>query len=317
MKFKLIRFDELMRELQVNETLEESLSKIVRDIETEFEFQSMGIFVKNPQTGKYRLKIGRNISHAYMKSIFFTNEDELICKLYAKEMLEISHPQEFKFEKDFSQLLIQPVFYRNKLLAFIFIDREEDAFTQDDKIKIDIFGSITSLVLKIFEQEKLIEDMQIFDPITQLYSAKAFLHRGQELLDHMKRYNRNLSIALMKVDKFNDLVTLVGKQKAEQILKEITKIIRDNVRSTEILGILTDSSIISVFPETSSDNVYKVVNRLHTLISEIPELKEWKTFWGISELNGKIKSIEEMLKQTEEAVYDASSKGNSVAVFVE
>jgi len=81
MPFKIIKFDKLLNEIKKTHPLEENLSKIIRDIEMEFDFQSLGLFLYDPNFKGYRLKIGRNLSHHYEKSTTFKEDDELIKNL--------------------------------------------------------------------------------------------------------------------------------------------------------------------------------------------------------------------------------------------
>ncbi|MDD3050344.1 MAG: diguanylate cyclase [Candidatus Cloacimonetes bacterium] len=317
MKFKLIKFDELLNDLRLNDTLEENLSKIVRDIESEFEYSSLGFFFKSSNSVKFRLKIGRNISHSYMKSSFFTSEDKLIEELGSKRMLEFKDSSEFKFERDYSHLLVQPISFRGVLLAFIFIEKAEGEFTDEEKTKFDIFSSVSSLIIKIFEQEKLIEDMRIYDPVTELYSSRAFIKRAQEVLEHMKRYNRCLTLVQSSIEKYNEIVRIFGKHKVEAMIKEISQVIKMNVRNTEVLGSISDQNIAIAFPETDLEKAMKVIKRLDESITKIPEMQGRKLLWGVTTLEAGIKDIEEMLKQTEEAIFDANRKGVSISIFQE
>ena len=50
MDFKLGKFEKLLNELKEKKNLEENLSKIIRCMELEFDFQSLGIFLEVPKT---------------------------------------------------------------------------------------------------------------------------------------------------------------------------------------------------------------------------------------------------------------------------
>ena len=128
MTFKLLKFDALLNELLQNHPLEENLSKIIRDIEDEFEFLTLGIFLKVSKSETFRLKIGRNLSHNFAKNTIFTESDPIITELMNFKLLDIHHPGRFKFEKNYSHLLVVPLNYKEHLLGFFFIDKKKDVF---------------------------------------------------------------------------------------------------------------------------------------------------------------------------------------------
>ena len=92
MKFRLIQFNELMQDLLKEKPLEESLSQIIRTIEEEFNFNSLGVFLKVPRSEIFRLKIGRNLSHTFSKNTIFTEGDPLIVDLSKKQFIDLRMP---------------------------------------------------------------------------------------------------------------------------------------------------------------------------------------------------------------------------------
>ena len=81
MEFNLLLFDDMLNGLLKKLELEEHLSHIIRNIEGEFDFQSMGVYLKVPNSDIFRMKISRNISHTFAKNSIFTKGDSIIKKL--------------------------------------------------------------------------------------------------------------------------------------------------------------------------------------------------------------------------------------------
>ena len=64
-------FELVLEDLMRKKNIEENLSKLIRFLEEEIEFQILGIFLKVPRSKAYRLKISRNVSHHYAKTTPF------------------------------------------------------------------------------------------------------------------------------------------------------------------------------------------------------------------------------------------------------
>ena len=316
MPFKLVKFDELMHDLIEYPNLEESISKIIRDMELEFEYNSLGVFLKDDTGKRFRFKIGRNISHTFMKNTIFGYDDFLLQKMVKqKKQLEFKENDKVKFEQDYKHLIIQPLFFKNEIMGFIFIDKLESLFDVSDKIKMDMFGSLISMIIKIANQEDKLERLRKIDPLTKLYNQRFFLEKSEELINQMRRYSRDLTVAMLKIDKFNDLVRRIGSNKTKKMMIQLADVLKNNVRNTEILGKISHDTIISVFPETSIGEAKVVAERLNEQISDIESKNECVIRWGIAQLHDGVKNIENLIKLAEEATYEASRKDLKISIY--
>ena len=306
MTFKLIKFDKLLNELNQKKPLEENLSKIIRDIEAEFNFQSLGIFLKVQKTGVYRLKIGRNLSHSFAKNTKYTKEDSLIKELV--ELLNLKSSAKYKFEKDYFHLIIVPLNFKDQILGFLFIDKESNFFDSEEITKIRMYASIISMVVQIFMQNEEIEQHKGLYENTRIYSYKPFISRAEVIFSMMKRYKRCLTVAVMKIDNLKDIVRTIGEHETHDLMKQIAYIIKNDLRETDIIGKTHQDAFLIIMPETSEKNGLVSITRINNKIADLPIMKVCNTGWGIASSNEKIKTIEELIKITENAAYDSTRK---------
>ena len=61
------------------------------------------------------------------------------------------------FEKDYSHLLVSPIFYHEHFLGFLFMDNEKNYFENAEMIKFGIFASLISLIVTIDTKDEEIE----------------------------------------------------------------------------------------------------------------------------------------------------------------
>jgi len=306
MDFKLIKFDELLNELKHNQPLEENLSKIIRDIETEFDFQSLGIYLKIPSENSFRMKISRNVSHTFTKNHVLNFENDLIKELHKFQLLEYREDKKFKFEKDYSHLLVMPIYFKKELLGFIFMDKKEGVFSTREISKLQMFASIISLIIKIFVQQNEIEQLTEFDEVTGVYSHRAFLARAEHLFSQVIRYHRDLTMVILKIDNYANLIRLYGNEKTDNLLKNISDILKSDLRTSDIIGRIYRDTFAILLPESSPHQVITAIKRVNTHVLSLPEMSHQKIGWGISGKHDKIADIQEFLQITEEAAFESA-----------
>ena len=301
----LLNFNNMLNELRENKYLEENLSKIVRNIQNEIEFQSLGIFLKIQKSNNFRLKISRNISHTYKKNAILSYDEPLIKELSHFKILEINPDRKYKFEKDFAHLLIVPLYNNKVLLGFIFIDRLSAKFTESEIVKFSIYSSILSLGVSLANQRDEIEHLVKIDEITGLYNYKSFYEIANFLLSLMNRYKRDLTMAVFKINDFEDILRTFGKDIINETAREIGLILKNNLHESDISARIFKDTVAIAMPETSVENCVKVVKRINKLIKDIPQLKNLKIGWGISHNKNFSKSFEELLNFAEQAAFES------------
>jgi len=308
MEFNLISFDEMLRNLLKKQEIEEHLSYIVRNIEEEFDFQSLGIYLKVPNSDIFRMKISRNISHTYAKNSIFTKGDPITEELLHLKMLEIQSPGRYIFEKEYSHLLIIPINHYNNLLGFIFIDKNTEVFESEEMTKIKLYASIISFIVQLDSQNTEIEQHRGIYESAKVFSHKAFIEKSEVIFSMMKRYNRYLTIAVIKIDNFENIVRTIGEHETGDLLKQISYIIQNDLRETDIIGKLNNDSFVVLMPETSSKNSFITVNRVNNRILKLPMLKICKIGWGIASKEDTTQNAEELIVFAEHAAEDSTRK---------
>ncbi len=314
----LTDFENMLNELKEKKYLEENLSKIVRNIKNEIEFQSLGIFLKILKSNNFRLKISRNISHAFKKNAILSDDEPLIKELSRFKILKINPGGKYKFEKDFVHLLIVPLYNNKVLLGFIFIDRLSSKFTESEIVKFSIYSSILSLGVSLANQRDEIEHLVKIDEITRLYNYKSFYEYASFLLSLMNRYKRDLTMAVFKINDFEDILRTFGKDIINETGREIGLILKNNLHESDISGKIFKDTFAIAMPETSVENCVKVVKRINYLIKDIPHLKNLKIGWGISHNKDFSKSVEELLNFAEQAAFESiREREKNITVYIE
>ena len=312
MEFNLLSFNNMLNGLLTKQELEEHLSHVIRNIEAEFDFQSMGVYLRVPNSDIFRMKISRNISHTFAKNSIFAKDDSIIEELMQLKLLDIRPAGKYKFEKEYSHLIVLPLHHNDELLGFVFIDKFKEEFESEEMTKINLFASIISLTVRLYLQSIEIEHHRGIFESEKIYSFKAFLEKSEVLLSLMKRYDLEFTIAVIIIENYENLVRTIGRFEAEKILKQISVIIKDTLRETDIIGRISKDTFAISMPETTNDNCVLTISRMNKKIMELPMIKTCKFEWGIATKDDKTKDAEDLLKFAEHVAKESFRKKKEV-----
>lgn len=315
MGMNIITFEILMGGLLNRRPIEEDLSAIVRNIEEEFVFSSLGLFLKVAKSDIFRLKIGRNLSHTFAKSTIFTSGDPLINELMDFQPLEIKYPGRYMFEKEYSHLLIAPLFYQEELLGFLFLDKEENFFEISEITAFKIFASLISLVVANDMMTKEIDQHRDFYETLQIYSMKAFQKNAEMVFSISRRYNREFVLAVMKLANHKNILRTFGEKKTNEMMNSIATFLQKDLRQADIIGRLDKDSFVIAMPETSTKNGIVTIQRLDDKINKLALMKSSTLGWGLKDNSDTAADLEMLIKAAEEAASESTRKGNKKIII--
>ncbi len=301
-------YKEMLSKLQSKDTMEEKMSQILRRIEKEFTFQSTGIFIKNTKTETYKLKNSRNISHLYEKKAEFSKEDEIIHKLSNIDIIEFTSEDEFKFEKSYSHLLISPLYYGDHLLGFLFIDRVSGMYDENAINKFTLFASLLSFIIELYLKEHKLHELEELDKKTNLLCYRTFVERSSILFAQARRYDRHLTLVVLKIDHFSELFRTIGNTAASDAILQVAGIINAGVRNSELVSSIYPDTFAILLTETSVQNANYVIQRLQAKIKEISNMQSTHLSWGVVPYDKSLSSMEKFIKIGEECAFESSRR---------
>ena len=105
-----------------------------------------------------------------------------------------------------------------------------------DKEKFMILAHQFALALRRLKLYKDIETLAITDGLTGVYTRRYFIERFDEEIKRSSLRKCNLSLLMIDADHFKMINDQHGHLAGDQVLKEISNIIQENVREIDIVG---------------------------------------------------------------------------------
>jgi|SRR5690554_665354 len=300
----LTRFEALIHELLTVEILEEQLTRILDYFQQNLKSLSSGVFLY--QAKQFQLKVGRNISHTYTKNTIFHDEDKFIRELRTEGFLSLKDDSSCSFEHECRHIIAGILCFKHETYGFIFADKKDEYFTQEEE---SLFRMITKIASMLFAVEKLTQfwaGKRELDERTHIYRYKSFLDKGSYLFRLLHRTDFDLSVALMKINRYEELVKTHGRQRADLILQEIFTLIQKNIKPIDILGKIFDNTYALILPNSSPQKAEKMITKIHQELIDNKEIADKHISWGIAGIEKEVNSFEKMVSNAEEAAFDAS-----------
>jgi diguanylate cyclase (GGDEF)-like protein/PAS domain S-box-containing protein len=169
--------------------------------------------------------------------------------------------------------------------------------------------------------EARLRKLAITDGLTNIWNRRHFIHLTGRELERTRRYGGQMAIAIIDLDDFKSINDTYGHDVGDEILKKVAEIVRKTLRKVDIFARYGGEEFVIAFPETGLSQAVKVAERLCQNVSEI-SLNSSCSPWhltmsvGLTVTGPDSPDLMKLLKQADEALYEAKSKGkNRVEVF--
>ncbi len=162
------------------------------------------------------------------------------------------------------------------------------------------------------EHIKHLENQVNIDGLTEVYNHRYFHDELRKKIIKGKMDNKPVSMIFIDIDNFKHYNDLYGHQKGDIILREMSTVIRDNVREDDVVARYGGEEFAIILPRTSEEEAINIAEKLRAKIEVTyfegeenqPNGKITASF-GISVFPDKAKDDVELIKSADDALYRA------------
>jgi diguanylate cyclase (GGDEF)-like protein len=161
-----------------------------------------------------------------------------------------------------------------------------------------------------------IDDGVWFDPLTGVFSNKYFEHQLDKELQRSVRYNHPLSILMLGTIDFQKVIDEFGNREGDRILKELSHILKENLRIVDVVARFSENEFVVLLPETKKMQAKLTAERILKSIRsydffkdnlQVRELSVSIAVAGFPDDSGK---REELIKKVNHALERAKKQGS-------
>jgi len=193
------------------------------------------------------------------------------------------------------------------------------------------FSSSDKDLMRLFAQQAAIavENAQLFeekerqareDITTGIYNRRGLMELGKRELDRAHRYERPLAALMIDIDHYKWVNDMHGHAIGDLVLKELTGILEENIRTIDVLGRYGGDEFVILLPETSPESAFEIAERLRDKVSDHKFMPESLGLHitvsiGVAFSRGESNGLDDLIKRTDDAMYLSKGAGRNQTSF--
>ena len=232
--------------------LDEKKGEYYSSSHTGFNEKDMGMLVRKPGEGFYGM-------------VASSGKGRLVNNIHPGETVS----SEDLLDPEINAVIAVPFFNGGEAVGLICAYKNKpDVFDQSD---LDLFEGMSEHLSMVLENARSVEETKIksiTDGLTGLYNKGFFIDTLEAELEKALRYKRELSIFMLDIDNFKHYNDTNGHPEGDELLKELSLLIKKVVRSIDIPCRYGGEEFVVILPETTKKGAAIIAERLLKSISE-------------------------------------------------
>lgn len=164
-------------------------------------------------------------------------------------------------------------------------------------------------ILDLFEQ---VQNLANRDFLTGAYNRRYFFDAGSAIFSKVKRKKLPLAVAMLDIDKFKNINDTYGHDVGDIAIKEVKRILDDTLRESDLVARFGGEEFCIVLEDITHEDTKALFERIRKRFKDnIIQIDDTKISYTVSfgVAYGMEKSLEEMVKLSDEALYYSKENG--------
>lgn len=150
-------------------------------------------------------------------------------------------------------------------------DVSSDRFSPDkDPVLLAQLALKFSLCLSNVTAHEKLRLLAFNDPLTELLNRRAMEHALEQEFRRAIRYNRELSVAFLDLDKFKAVNDRYGHDAGDKVLMDVARALSRYTRESDILCRFAGDEFVLVLPETTLEKAQAMMTRIQDEMAAMP-----------------------------------------------
>jgi diguanylate cyclase (GGDEF)-like protein len=183
---------------------------------------------------------------------------------------------------------------------------------------ISMITKSLSLSLNRSLSMRQLEHAAALDPLTDCYNRRALCNYIGSDIAYAQRNGGNLSVIMFDLDNFKEINDRHGHLAGDAVLREISSLIRSNIRRSDYIARYGGEEFLLVLPDTNLFFAVQLADKLRKKIEEYTlrhggHVVKLTASFGVASLENK-RDVNSLLREVDERLYKAKSMGKNNVV---
>lgn len=185
--------------------------------------------------------------------------------------------------------------------------------------RLGFFVIVAVLLLKLKTLLDYESKLARTDDLTGAENSRSFYEITELEMKRTRRYGRCLTLCYFDADNFKKINDTLGHQVGSELLIRVVKIIKENLRSTDIIGRLGGDEFALLLPETDQEQARVVISKISEKIQAEMNEKNWAVTFsmGVLTCNKVPETVAELISITDNLMYEVKKTGKNAIKYDE
>ncbi len=181
-----------------------------------------------------------------------------------------------------------------------------------------VIGGVIFLPMlrRMSRQTQELIDLARTDPLTGCHNRRSFLSLGEAEMDRFRRYEGDLSVIMLDIDKFKAVNDTYGHGVGDEVIRALARTCLENLRKSDILGRLGGEEFAVVLPETPIEKAMLVAEKVRialceTAVAHPSGVLHFTSSFGVATALKDDEDILSALNRSDENLYAAKESGRN------
>lgn len=163
-----------------------------------------------------------------------------------------------------------------------------------------------------------LEFIASYDAMTGIYNRRKFFELAEKMF---KESGENLYAVMIDIDKFKNVNDTYGHPIGDKVIKAVTKAVSENIFETSLFGRVGGEEFAILCHSNSQTLVVTCLEKIRLAVSEAKTITEdgrvvsCTISEGFSKNKPELGTLDKLLKEADEALYEAKGSGRNRVIF--
>jgi len=225
------------------------------------------------------------------------------------------------FEEDEKSIIFLPLVCFSKVYGVLKVYSSKDEYFDIDDFRIlEIISTTATISIENISLFKTTQELALKDPLTGLYTRRAFDDKMEEEILVSARTKKPFSLAILDIDHFKKINDTYGHQIGDEILKYVAHILKSSIREFDFVARYGGEEFAIIMPQTDKKTSLSILTNIRNIIKTYPPVIEEKTInitlsIGLSEFPTEALSKSQIIRVSDERLYQAKNEGRDRIIY--
>ncbi len=187
------------------------------------------------------------------------------------------------------------------------------------KYKMDLQQTVNDRTEELLRLNKQLDEMAHTDKLTGAYNRRYFYEVVEEIIALSKRELKNLSMAMIDIDKFKDVNDTYGHDKGDEVLQALVDEVTAQIRSSDVFVRFGGEEFILLFLSTNLEQALVISEKIRLKVEACQRVRDvsFTISIGVCEFIRAEDDINSFVKKADIALYEAKNSGRNRVSYIQ